>query len=91
MSGAEVPQAVILSAGQARSAGCAFFSGPDVFYVAVPVGTLTQLIGLVSNLTDTLTSGILASNGGGPITSGTFATELAQIKTALNELKGGMQ
>lgn len=91
INGAEVPQAVILSAGQAKSTGCAVFSGPDVFYVAVPVGTLNQLIGLMTALTDTLTSGILASNTGGPITSGSFAAELAQLKAELNSLKGGMQ
>lgn len=91
INGAEVPQAVILSAGQAKSTGCAVFSAENVFYVAVPVGTLTQLIGLVANLADTLTSGILASNGGGNITSGTFAAELARLKAELNNLKGGMQ
>ena len=91
VSGAEVPQAVILSAGQAKSQGCAVFSGGNVFYVAIPVETLTQLIGLVSTLADTLSAGIMASNGGGPITSATFAAELAGLKTELNKLKGGMQ
>lgn len=91
MNGAEVPQAVVLSAGVAKSQGCAVFSGGQVFYIAVPVETLTQLIGLVSTLTDTLSAGIMASNTGGPITSATFAAELADLKTQLNKLKGGMQ
>lgn len=91
VEGQEVPQAVILSAGQAKSAGCAVFSGSDVFYVAVPVDTLTQIISLVSNLTDTLSAGIMASNGGGPITSDSFSAGLAALKVELIKLKGAMQ
>lgn len=91
MNGAEVPQAVVLPAGQGKSTGCAIFSAENVFYVAIPVETLTQLIGLVSTLTDTLSAGIMASNTGGPITSATFAADLAELKAQLNKLKGGMQ
>lgn len=91
INGAEVPQAVILSAGVAKSQGCAVFSGGQVFYVAVPVDTLTQIISLVSNLTDTLSAGIMASNGGGPITSDSFSAGLAALKAELIKLQGGMQ
>lgn len=91
VNGAEVPGAVVVSAGQAKSEGVAIFSGPDVFYVAVPVQTLVQLIELTARLAQTVASGVLSGNGGGAITSGSFAADLAQLKSALNELKGAMQ
>ena len=91
VNGAEVPGAVILSAGQARSQGFAIFSGPDVFYVAVPIKTLSSLIDLTAQLTQAVASGVLASNGGGPITSSSFSADLAQLQSALNELEGAMQ
>lgn len=91
VNGAEVPGTVVLSAGQAKSQGVALFSGADVFYVAVPVDTLSQLIDLTAQLAQAVASGVLSGNGGGPITSGNFAADLAQLKSALTELKGAMQ
>ena len=91
VNGAEVPGAVILPAGKAKSNGMAILSGEKVFYIAVPVDTLADLIDLVGTLADTVASGVLPSNGGGAITSGTFAADLAQIKTQLTQLKGAMQ
>lgn len=91
VNGAEVPQAVVLSAGQEKSTGCAIFSAENVFYVAIPVATLTKLIELLSTLIDTLSSGVLPKNGGGPITADTFSAGLTALKVALMQLKGGMQ
>ena len=91
IDGVELPGAVILSAGQADSQGAAIISGGDVFYVAVPMGTLSQLIGLVGTLAQTVASGVLAGNAGGAITSPTFAADLAQLKAQLDQLKEQMQ
>ena len=91
VDGVEVPHAVILSAGQKKSQGCAIFSASDVFYVCVPVETLKELINIVVKMTDKLSSGVLASNGGGNITSPTFSEDLSALKTELNNLKGAMQ
>lgn len=91
VNGAEVPGARVLSAGQAKSQGVAVFCGPDVVYVAVPVDTLKTLIGFVGDLAQAVASGVLASNAGGPITSGSFQADLAQVKQALNDLKGNIQ
>ena len=91
VNGAEVPGAVIVSAGQAKSQGVALFCGPDVVYVAVPVDTLKTLIGFVGDLATAVASGVLPANVGGPITSGTFAADLAQIKQACEKLKEHIQ
>lgn len=80
-----------MSAGQEKSAGCAIFSAGNVFYVAIPVATLTKLIELLSTLIDTLSSGVLPKNGGGPITSDSFSAGLAALKAELIKLKGAMQ
>ncbi len=91
VNGANVPGAVVLSSGKAKSRGMAVFSGDKVFYVAVPMATLDSLIDLVGTLAGTVASGVLASNGGGPITSGTFAADLQKIKQDLQALKGAKQ
>ena len=91
IDGVELPDAVILSAGQADSQGAAIISGGEAFYVAVPIGTLTQLINLVAQLAQTVSTGVLSSNGGGAITSGTFAADLMNLKSQLDQLKGNMQ
>lgn len=91
VNGVVVPEAVIVSAGRAKSEGVAFFSGEKVFYVAVPVETLSQLIGLTAQLAQAVSSGVLPSNAGGPITSGSFAADLAKLKASLDELKGNIQ
>ena len=91
VNGVVVPEAVIVSSGQAKSQGVALFSGADVFYVAVPVETLSQLIDLTAKLTQAVSSGVLSANAGGPITSGSFAADLAQLKASLDELKGNIQ
>lgn len=91
IDGVELPGAVILSAGQADSQGAAIISGGNAFYVAVPIGTLSQLIALVAQLAQTVSTGVLPSNGGGSITSGTFAADLLQLKTQLDQLKERMQ
>lgn len=91
VNGAEVPDAVIVSAGKAKSQGVAIFSGAEVFYIAVPVETLSQLIELTAQLAQTVASGVLPSNGGGAITSGSFSADLAQLKSTLNNLKGAIQ
>lgn len=91
VNGAPVPGAVVLSAGAAKSQGAAVFSGPSVFYIAVPMDTLDSLIDLVGQLADAVKNGVLASNGGGAITSPTFATGLEQVKQNLQTLKGAKQ
>ena len=91
VNGVVVPEAVIVSAGQAKSQGVALFSGADVFYVAVPVETLSQLIDLTAQLAQAVSSGVLSANAGGPITSGSFAADLAKLKASLDELKGNIQ
>lgn len=91
VNGAEIPGAVILPAGKAKSTGMAVLSGKNAFYVAVPMDTLSSLIDLVGTLAETVASGVLPSNSGGAITSGSFAADLAQIKTQLTQLKGAMQ
>lgn len=91
INGVELPDAVILPAGQADSQGAAIISGGEAFYVAVPIETISQLIGLVSQLTQTVSSGVLPSNGGGAITSGTFAADLMNLKAQLDALKGNIQ
>lgn len=91
VNGVVVPEAVIVSAGQAKSQGVALFSGEKVFYVAVPVETLSRLIDLTAKLTQAVSSGVLSANAGGPITSGSFAADLAKLKASLDELKGNIQ
>lgn len=91
IDGVELPGAVILSAGQADSQGAAIISGKDAFYVAVPIDTLGVLIELVAQLAQTVSSGVLPSNGGGAITSGTFSTDLMNLKNKLDVLKGHIQ
>lgn len=91
VNGVPVPGAVVLSAGAAKSQGAALFSGPSVFYIAVPMDTLDSLIDLVSQLADAVKNGVLASNAGGAITAPTFAAGLEQVKQNLQTLKGAKQ
>ena len=91
VNGVPVPGAVVLSAGAAKSQGAALFSGPSVFYIAVPMDTLDSLIDLVSQLADAVKNGVLASNAGGAITAPTFAAGLEQIKQNLQTLKWAKQ
>ena len=91
INGAELPGAGIYSAGKAQSQGLAILSGGNAFYIAVPIDTISQLIALVSQMAQTVSTGVMPSNGGGSITSGTFATDLLQLKTRLDQLKEAMQ
>ena len=91
VNGKNVPNVQILSAGKGASTGLLLISGPEAFYVAVPVGTLASLLEQVSKLAQAVATGVLASNVGGPIVSGSFATDLAQIQQALKMLKEDMQ
>lgn len=91
VNGKNVPNVQILSAGKGASTGLLLISGPEAFYVAVPVGTLASLLEQVSKLAQAVATGVLASNVGGPIVSGCFATDLAQIQQALKMLKEDMQ
>ena len=91
VNGKNVPNVQILSAGKGASTGLLLISGPEAFYVAVPVGTLASLLEQVSKLAQAVATGVLSSNVGGPIVSGSFATDLAQIQQALKMLKEDMQ
>lgn len=91
INGVELPGAVICSAGQAQSQGLAILCGAEAFYIAVPIDTLSKLIELVAQVTQTVSTGVLPSNGGGNITSGTFAADLMLLKTQLDQLKEQMQ
>ena len=91
INGVKLPGAKIISAGQAQSQGIAILCGGNAFYVAIPVDTLKTLIALVSTMSEKIVAGINPSNAGGPITSGTFAADLAQIKVQLEALKGDIQ
>ena len=91
VNGKTVPNVQILSAGKGSSTGFLLISGPEAFYVAVPVETLASLLEQVGKLAQAVATGVLASNVGGPIVSGSFATDLAQIQQALKMLKEYMQ
>ena len=91
VNGKNVPNVQILSAGKGSSTGLLLISGPEAFYVAIPIETLASLLEQVSKLAQAVATGVLASNIGGPIVSGSFATDLAQIQQALKMLKEDMQ
>lgn len=89
--GANVPDVKVLSAGAAKSEGVVLLSGPDTVYIAVPVGSLGELIDLVAQAVDAVSQGVLPSNAGGNITSPDFALQLAQVKQNLQKLKDNLQ
>lgn len=91
VEGNVIPEVKILSAGKSLSNGLLIVNGADKIYIAIPIDSIKSFIDNVSNLIDTLSSGILPSNSGGQITSGTFTSDLAAIKSALTTLKGALQ
>lgn len=91
VNGQEVPQVNILSQGKAASSGIMILNGTDKVYIAIPVDNLKQILDLVINLANSAASGILAENGGGSITTPTFAADMADIALSAAELKDNLQ
>lgn len=91
INGQTISDVKILSAGKSSSSGILIINGNDKIYVAIPIDSIKSFIDNVNNLIDKLSSGILPSNSGGQITSGSFTSDLAAVKSALTTLKGALQ
>lgn len=86
-----VPETSILSDGKASSTGILIINDEKKIYIAIPIDSIKAIIDNISSLCDILSTGILASNGGGAITSPTFTTNLTALKNTLTALKGNLQ
>ena len=91
IDGQDITDVKILSAGKTASSGILIINGDDKTYIAIPIDSIKSFIDNVNNLIDKLSTGILASNSGGPITLGSFTSDLASVKSALTTLKGALQ
>lgn len=91
VGGQEVPQTEILSQGKAASKGVMLLNGPDKVYIAVPVDSLKEILGLIKSLAATAAGGVLASNGGGNITTPDFAANMQKLAQAAEDLKDNLQ
>lgn len=91
VSGKEVPQTEILSQGKAASKGVMLLNGPDKVYIAVPIGSLKEILDLIKSLAAIAAGGILASNGGGNITTPDFTANMQKLAQAAGDLKDNLQ
>jgi hypothetical protein len=73
------------------SAGYLVISGDDLVYLPKTSPDLKETLTLFSTTLSTIASGVLAENGGGAITSGSFASDLAKLKKSVDELKGKLK
>lgn len=86
-----VNEAEILSQGTAKSEGVLIISGDKVFYIAIPIESIKNILDLIGQAADLAASGILPSNEGGNITSSTFAAQMQALAQQAHTLKEGLQ
>lgn len=86
----KVPGAQILSAGKAASNGILIISEGNKIYFALPMDSISGILDLMSELSNTLGTGIAASNGGGAIAP-TLATDMQALIQKINQLKENLQ
>lgn len=91
VNGQEVPQTEILSQGQAESKGVMILNAKDKVYIAIPIDSLKEILALIKNLAETAASGVLASNGGGNITTPDYAANMQKLAQSAEALKDNLQ
>lgn len=91
VNGQEVPQTEILSQGKAASKGVMLLNGKDKAYIAIPIDSLKEILALIKSLASIAAGGILASNGGGNITTPDFAANMQKLAQAAGDLKDNLQ
>ncbi|MDR2426819.1 MAG: hypothetical protein LBD46_06565 [Endomicrobium sp.] len=86
----KVPNAQILSAGKAKSAGILLISEEDKIYIAIAIDSMGKIIDSLISMTDTIANG--QWTGSGTVApSPALVTQLGQLKTELNQLKENLQ
>lgn len=73
------------------SEGFIIMSEGELVYIPKRSPDLLKTLELLSTTLSTIASGIYQANLGGDITSPTFAQELADLKTQVEELKGKLK
>lgn len=69
------------------STGVVFLAEGDLVYIPKRSPDLSQTLQLLSTILSTIATGVFQKNLGGDITTQTFATELAELKKQVDELK----
>ena len=73
------------------SEGFIIMAEGELVYIPKRSPDLSQTLQLLSTTLSTIASGVYQANLGGDITSPTFAQELADIKTQVDELRGKLK
>lgn len=73
------------------SEGVIIMAEGKLVYIPKRSPDLLKTLQLLSTTLSTMASGIFQANGGGNITSQTFAQELADIKKQVDELRGKLK
>lgn len=87
VNGLPVVDCQILGEG-GDSKGVVVMAESELAYIPNTSPDLSTTLKILSTMLSTLASGIYAKNGGGDIVSPTFATDLADLKMQVEELKG---
>ena len=85
--GLEVPNCPILGEG-GDSSGFLVMAEDELVYLPKTSPDLSQTLQLLSTSLSTIATGIYQANAGGDITSPTFASDLAELKNQVDELRG---
>lgn len=88
--GGEVIDCPVLGEG-GDSEGVIVMAEDELIYIPKRSPDLSQTLQLLSTTLSTIASGVYQANMGGDITSPTFAKELADLKTQVDELKGKLK
>lgn len=87
VDGKPVKDAVKLCEGKADSSGFFIIDKETFIYIAKTSQDLSSALDLLNNLISKISTGILASNGGGAITSPTFTADMQQLSQEVSQLK----
>lgn len=86
----EVPNCPILGEG-GDSLGFLVMAEEKLVYLPKTSPDLSRTLQLLSTSLSTIATGIFQQNGGGNITSPTFASDLADLKNQVDELRGALR
>lgn len=85
-NGQEVLECPVLGEG-GRSEGYIFMTEGEIIYIPKTSPDLKETLSLISDILKTIATGIFQENLGGAITTETFAVDLAELRTKVEDLK----